>query len=152
MAAVAIVILVGVGITGQYLLVGNLNQPFSQVGILGPNGQFANYPTSMTIGTNYTLELYVANHEGHSMLYQVYEKLGSKSSMINQTDPLTSSPVVSYGFALPDNGAAIRRINVSLPSPGLNVRIVWELWNFVPTSNSWRYEGSWAQLFVNATV
>ncbi len=151
-AAVVIVALIGVGITGQYLLGGTLGQPFSEVGILGPGGQFAEYPTSMSIGTNYTIKLFVANHEGHSMLYQVYEKLGSKATPINQTSPLSSTPVASYGFALPDNGTAVRPISVRLDSPGLNVRIVWELWDYVPASNSWTYDGSWAQLYVNATV
>jgi len=150
--AVVVIALIGVGLTAQYFLSGSLAQPFSEVGILGPNGQFSGYPSTMTAGQNYTLNLYVSNQEGHSMMYQVYEKLGSKTSVINQTTPLSSKPVATYGFVLPNNGTEISPITVNIATPGLNIRIVWELWDFVPATNSWEYEGSWAQIFVNATV
>ena len=103
------------------------------------------------VGNNYTLDLYLANHEGHSMLYQVYEEVGSRASMINQTEPLSAVPVATYWFALPDNGSVTDPITVRLGSPGLQIRLIWELWDYSTSTNSWVYGGSWAQLFVNAT-
>lgn len=140
------------GAAGQYYLPGHLSQPYSEIGILGPTGKFGGYGVNgtMTVGTSYPLELYVADHAGHSMLYEVYEKVGSQSSVISQTTPLSSPAVAVYWFALPDNGAVTQPINASVSAPGQNVRLVWELW-YYSASGSWAYAGSWAQIYVNAT-
>jgi uncharacterized membrane protein len=149
--SIGIILILGVGLVGQYFYGGGLSQPFSEVGILGPAGKFGGYPSQLVIGSNYTLDLYVANHEGHSMMYTVYEKIGSRSSIINQTVSLATSPVASFWFVLPNNDTVVRPITVRLSTAGLNVRLVWELWVYSPVSDSLTYDGSWAQLFVNAT-
>jgi uncharacterized membrane protein len=151
-AAIAIILLLGIGLTGEYFLAGSFSQPFSEVGILGPTGKLGDYPSNMRIGDNYALDLYVGNHEGHSMLYTVYEKLGTRSSVINQTVPLDTAPVASYQVVLPDNASITMPITVRLVNPGQSIRLVFELWTFSTTTETLVYEGSWAQLFVNATV
>jgi len=151
-ASIAVLVLLGVGIAGQYYFAGSLSQPFSEIGILTSSGRLGPYPHDLVVGTNTTLDLYVANYEGHSMMYTVYEKLGTRSSLINQTVPLASDPVATYWFVLPNNDSITQPITVNLQSPGNETRIVWELWDFVPSSNSWVYDGSWAQLYVNATA
>jgi len=151
--SIVLLVLLGVGIAGQYFFAASLSQPFSEIGILGQNGKLSGYPTEpLVVGTNYTLDLYVGNYEGHSMMYTVYEKLGTQFSVINQTVPLAADPVAEYWFVLPNNDSATQPITVNLKSPGHEIRIVWELWDFAPSSNSWVYDGSWAQLFVNATA
>jgi uncharacterized membrane protein len=149
--AIVILVLLGIGLAGQYFFAKDLTQPISEIGILGPNGEFTGYPQSMTVGMNYTLELYVANHSGQSMLYQVYEKVGSSSSVINQTTPLDATPAATYWFALPNNGTVTQPITVNVPSPGNDTRLVWELWFYSTPTGSWTYDGAWAQLIVNAT-
>ena len=144
--------LVGIGLAGEYFLAGEFSEPFSEVGILGPAGKLSGYPTNMTVGENYTIDLFVGNHEGHSILYTVYEKLGTRSSVINQTVPLGTPPVASYQFVLPNNSNVTRPINVRLMHPGQNIRLIFELWIFSTATETFSYEGSWAQLFVNATA
>jgi uncharacterized membrane protein len=151
-AALGILVIIAVGLVGQYYFVSNTSQPFSEVGILGPKGEFNDYPTQMTVGVNYSLNLYVVNNQGQSMMYAVYEELGNLSSIINQSTPLAASPVATYWFALPNGGNYTLPIIVKLSSAGQNVRLVWELWGYSESTATWTYTGAWAQLFVNATV
>jgi uncharacterized membrane protein len=144
-------VLLGVGLAGQFFFAKDLSQPLSEVGILGPKGEFSGYPNPMTVGTNYNLTLYVANHSGGSMLYQVYEKVGSNSSVISQTTPLDAAPVATYWFAVANNGTITQPITVNVSSPGQDIRLVWELWYYSTPTGSWTYYGAWAQLIVNAT-
>jgi uncharacterized membrane protein len=150
-ASIGVLVMLAVGLVGQYYFATAITQPMSEVGLLGPTGTFSGYPSQMVVGTNYTLELYLVNHEGKSMIYAVYEEIGGPASMINQTVPLSSNPVETYWFVLPNNGTLVRPITVSLNSTGQDVRLVWELWAYSVGSSSWTYTGAWAQLFVNAT-
>ena len=70
-AAVGVIVLIAVfNVSGYYFANRNV-EPFSELGILGPNQKIADYPTSVLTGQNFTLYLYVGNHEGHVMYYQV---------------------------------------------------------------------------------
>jgi uncharacterized membrane protein len=149
--SIVILVLLGIGLVGQYFFARDLTQPISEIGILGPTKEFSGYPNTMTVGVNYNLTLYVANHTGHSMLYQVYEKVGSQSSVINQTTPLDVNPVATYWFAVANNGTINQPITINASSPGQNIRLVWELWYYSTITGSWIYDGAWAQLIVNAT-
>jgi uncharacterized membrane protein len=151
-ASLGVLVILGVGIAGQYYLAGSLSQPFSEIGILGPSGDFAGYPTQLSVGTNYTLNLFVANHEGQSMMYEVYQLRGNQSSIVSQSTPMAGTPVSTYYFVLPNDGNSTYPVTVELQAPGLEIRLVWELWYYSSASNSWTYEGSWAQLYVNATA
>jgi uncharacterized membrane protein len=150
--SVGLLVILGVGVASQYYFGNSLSQPFSEIGILGPNSRFTEYPSQLTVGANYTLNLYVANHEGHSMLYQVYQLIGNQSSKVNQNTPMTGTPVSTYLFVLANNENVTQPVTVNLGTPGFQIRLVWELWYYSTPSESWEYDGSWAQLFVNATA
>ncbi|MCP8306169.1 MAG: DUF1616 domain-containing protein, partial [archaeon] len=88
----AVIVVIGIFSVSQAFLAGGVVEPFSELAVLGPNQKIGDYPKNLTAGENFTLYLYVGNHEGKVMYYRVYVKLGDRSSIINETTPLDSLP------------------------------------------------------------
>jgi len=151
MAAAGIIVLIAVfNVSGYYFANRNV-EPFSELGILGPTQKIANYPTSVLTGQNFTLYLYVGNHESHVMYYQVLAKLGSKSSVINENISLSAPPVATYRMILRDNQTYLQPITLSINHNGTNVRLVFELWVYQTSTTSFVYDHRWNQIFLNVT-
>ena len=47
-------------------------EPFSELGILGPNLKIGDYPRELVVGEEFDLYLYLGNHMGSTQLYRVY--------------------------------------------------------------------------------
>ena len=54
----------GVLTGGPVLLGDRVVEPFSELGILGPNMKLGDYPRMVYLGENIDLYLYIGNHEG----------------------------------------------------------------------------------------
>ena len=150
-AAVGVIILVAVLNASSYYLANRTVEPFSELGILGPNQQIADYPTSVLTGQNFTLYLYVGNHEGQVEYYQVLAKLGNTSSVSNDNVSLSAPPIASYGMVLRDNQTYLQPITLSIPRPGTNVRLIFELWIYEGNTTSFVYDHRQNQLYINVT-
>ena len=149
-AAVGVIVLIAVfNVSGYYLANRNV-EPFSELGILGPNQKIADYPSSVLTGQNFTLYLYVGNHEGQVTYYQVLVKLGNQSNAsINASLPV--QPIASYSMVLLDNQTYLEPITLSLNHNGTNVRLVFELWVFETNSSSFAFDNRVNQLYLNVT-
>ena len=149
-AAVGLIVLIVVfNVSGYYLANRNV-EPFSELGILGPDQKIAGYPTSVLTGQNFTLYLYVGNHEGHVTYYQVLAKLGNRSNAgINGSLP--AQPIASYSMVLLDNQTYLEPITLSLDHNGTNVRLVFELWVFQTNTSSFAFDNRINQLYLNVT-
>lgn len=148
-AAAGVIVLIAVfNVSGYYFANRNV-EPFSELGILGPNQKIADYPTHVLTGQNFTLYLYVGNHEGQAMYYDVVAKLGDRSSVINENVSLASPPIASYGTVLLNNQTYLSPITLSLDHNGTNVRLVFELWVYQPNSSSFVYDHRFTQLWMN---
>ncbi|MDE1858866.1 MAG: DUF1616 domain-containing protein [Thaumarchaeota archaeon] len=149
-AAVGVILLIAVfNLSGYYLANRNV-EPFSELGILGPNQKIADYPTSVLTGQNFTLYLYVGNHEGHVAYYQVLAKLGNRSNAgINASLPV--QPIASYSMLLLDNQTYLAPITLSLKHNGTDVRLVFELWVFQTNTSSFAFDNKINQLYLNVT-
>ena len=129
----------------------NNSQPFSEIGLLGPTKQIANYPTTVLAGQNFTLYLYVGNHEGALEYYRVYAKLGTASSVVNENVSLNAQPIAVYDLILLNNQTSLSPVVMSLASTGTNVRLVFELWIYQTDSSSFVYDHRFTQLYLNVT-
>ena len=149
-AAVGVIVLIAVfNVSGYYLANRNV-EPFSELGILGPNQKIADYPTTLMTGQNFTLYLYVGNHEGHVMYYRVLVKQGDRSNA-NGNSSLSAPPMASYGMVLRDNQPYLDPVTFSLGHNGTNVRLVFELWAFETNSSSFVYDLRSTWIYVNVT-
>ena len=127
-------------------------EPFSAIGLLGPKRKIGDYPRTVVAGEPFKLYLFVDNHEGKVMWYLIYVKLGNRSTLINSTMPARAPILTSYELILPDGYNATLPVTLSVPEPGRNLRLIFELWAVNATSGEPVYWGRWLQLWLNVTA
>jgi len=149
--ALGAMIIVGAIISGQYFLAGTVPQPFSELAVLGPDGKIGNYTSSVAAGRNFTLDLYVGNHEGQVTYYRVYVKLGNLSSVVDRNVSLSAPPIAAYDVFLKDNQTVVHPMTFQLSKVGAEQKLVFELWTFSPVKDAFAYAHSWNQIILNVT-
>jgi uncharacterized membrane protein len=122
---------------------------FSELGILGLNKTFSNYPTNVVADQNFTLYLYLENHQGEVGYYRVVAKQGDMNSIINNTITLNSPVIAYWDFIVLNEKNCTTPINLSMPRAGVNQRLVFELYVFDSQNSSFIYNHSWTQLWMN---
>jgi len=124
-------------------------EPFSELGLLGPNMKLGDYPTELTIGQNFNLYLYVGNHEGGVRYFRVLAKLGGLSSSVSDSSALDAPILASWDCILPNEGNSTTPIILSIPTAGLYQRLVFELYQYEPANGNFAYNQRWTQLWLN---
>ena len=66
----------GLLISIPLLLGGRVVEPFSELGVLGPEMKLGDYPHDVQIGENIDLFVYIGNHEGSVSYYKLLFKEG----------------------------------------------------------------------------
>src|SRR5579875_966315 len=130
---IAVMLLLALIGAAQYYYSHITQEPFPELGTLGPNMKIGDYPSQEVAGQNFTLYLYVGNHEGHVEYYEVLIKLGN-SSNVNENTSLNAPILYTFGMVLTNNQ-----------------RLVLELWRFNVTTDSFTYTGIYNQLWMNVT-
>ena len=74
-----IVLAYGVLTVAPVILGDRVVEPFSELGILGPEMKLGDYPREVALGDSVDLYLYLGNHEGNLMYYRVLVKQGDQS-------------------------------------------------------------------------
>ncbi len=144
----AIIVVGGVFAVSQAYLSGRVIEPFSELGLLGKNMKIGDYPKNLLVGENATFYVYVGNHMGRPIYYIVEVKLGSKNTSI---DPCPLHPIYTFEKILMNNETWIFRVDLPLEKPGLNQRIIVELWIYNESTGSIQYNSRWTQLWINVT-
>jgi uncharacterized membrane protein len=147
----AILLISGVFAAVQVLNAGRVVEPFSELGLLGPKGKIADYPRVVMAGQPFRLNVYVGNHEGRVMYYQVLVKVGDRNSTVNATVPLAAEPIMEVRTILAHNSSDTIPVDIVLNTPGDNVRLVFEMWTYNETLGQFTYHGRWNQLWLNVT-
>ncbi|MEM3186306.1 MAG: DUF1616 domain-containing protein [Conexivisphaerales archaeon] len=147
----AFILLLALIASAQYYYQHVTQEPFPELGILGPNQKIGDYPASLLEGQNFTLYLYVGNHEGKVMFFNVLVKLGNSSSIINNSTYLHTNPIASYQIVLLNNQTWLNPITLSINETGMNMKLVFELWDYNTTIQAFQYTGIWNQLYINVT-
>ena len=145
-----VIAVLGVFIAIQPLLP-STTQPFSELGILGPQQTISNYPTSVSTNQPFLLYCYVGNHEGVSEYYQVIIKLGNANTQISNTTSANAPQIASFSRILGDGQNATFPISIAISQSGTNLRVLFELWTYNPSTSSFTYTGLWNQLWLNVT-
>ena len=126
-------------------------QPFSELGVLGPGQKIGGYPSTLATGQQFTLYVYVGNHEGAPSYYQVLIKEGNQSTAVSNSTSANLPPVMTNSLVLADNSSTTFPLTLSMSTAGLNQRLIFELWMFNSTTTRVAYTGLWAQLWINVT-
>ena len=126
-------------------------EPFSELGVLGPNMKLGDYPREVEAGEEMSLYLYLGNHEGRPTYYRVQAKLGDRSMNVSDAEPYPGVIISSYRHVLEDEANYTRPIVISVNDPGLNRRLVFELQKYDPDAGGFVYDGVWTQLWLNVT-
>jgi len=125
-------------------------EPFSELGIVGPNGKLGDYPRQVTTVDVVKLFLYVGNDEGSAQYYRVDVKVGDQGQNVSDTVPLQAPVIQSYELVLPNGANSTTPMNFSVAEVGLNRRVVFELYRYDVDSSGFRYQ-LWTQLWMNVT-
>ena len=147
----SIVVVIGVLLASQIFIAGKVVNPFSEIAILGPEMKLAGYPKQLTAGEPFTLHVYIGNHEGKTMNYSVLVKLGNESTPVNSTHPLQASLITSFNRILIHGENATEPLTLRIDRPGLNQRLVFELWRCDESPGTLEYYGRFLQLWMNVT-
>lgn len=151
--AAIIVVLLGYSVlTAAPIILGDrVVEPFSELGILGPNMKLGDYPREVEVGEEISLYLYLGNHEGAPIYYRVHVKLGDRAMNVSDTEPYPGVTLSSYDRLLENEANYTRPITITVPSLGINRRLVFELNKYDAERRMFVYDGIWAQLWLNVT-
>ena len=127
----------------------NQGEQFSELGVLGPNMKLGDYPHQVVASDNVSLYCYVGNQMGSPMYYTVMLKLGNNDTIVN---PAPISPIQQFSQILPNNQTWTFPVSVTLSQPGLNQRIIFELYLYNQTLNQDQYQEIWGQVWFNVTA
>jgi uncharacterized membrane protein len=147
-----IVLAYGVLTVAPVILGDRVVEPFSELGILGPNMKLGDYPREVALGENVDLYLYIGNHEGALMYYRVIVKQGDQSMNVSDTDPYPGILLHQFEHVLVDERNTTMPISVQLTEPGVNRRMVFELYKYNSEIQGFQYDGIWVQLWMNVTA
>jgi len=127
------------------------SQPFSELGVLGPNQTIGGYPTSVAAGSPFLLYGYIGDHQGASTFYQLLVKAGNQSTQVSNSTFAQAPVIFTYSRVLESNQSITFPMNLTVSSPGTDVRLIFELWSYNVANSSYAYTGLWNQLFLNVT-
>jgi uncharacterized membrane protein len=126
-------------------------EPFTELGILGPNLKLGDYPESVEIGESFTLYLYLGNHESRVMYYRTLVKFGDELSFASETEPMDAPVIASYDHVVLNENNVTRQMSLSAEITGTNRRLVFELYKYDEDAGDFVYSGEWVQLWMNVT-
>jgi uncharacterized membrane protein len=148
--ALALVTVLAVFAAIQPILPAN-NEPFSELGVLGPSQTLGGYPTSVAAGTPFLLYGYIGNHEGVSGYYQLLVKVGNQTTLVSNSTYAQAPVIFTYSRVLENNQSTTFPLHLVVSSQGNDTRLIFELWSYNVTSSSFGYTGLWNQLLLNVT-
>lgn len=124
---------------------------FSELGILGPGQKIGGYPTTAAVGQGIQLYAYVGDHEGAVGYYQVLVKAGNQSTAVSNSTSADAPVLLTHYLFLSSNSSTVFPVTVSMPTAGLNQRLIFELWMYNDSASQFTYTGIWNQLWINVT-
>jgi uncharacterized membrane protein len=125
------------------------SEEFSELGILGPNMKLGDYPSQIVASETVNLFVYVGNQMGKPMLYTVMIKLGNNDTAIN---PANVTSIQQYQQVLPSNQTWTFPVSITLTQPGVNQRLIFELWVYNETTSQNQYHERRGQVWLNVTA
>ena len=151
---IIVTILAAIVIMSAVLVYTMLTEPieseyFSAMYVLDSEKMADNYPKTVVLGTNSTFTLWVGveNQNGTTIEYSVQTKLDDGAST---EDPSTAQLVDCSNKTLTHGETWEFPVTINIDRQGNN-RVIFELWLFNQTENSWSYTGTRFNFAVKAT-
>ncbi len=144
----ALVIVASIFAIASYIRSGQVVEPFTAIGLLGPTGKIGGYPTKVFPGEEMKLHIYVFNYMGVPtwLIVKIYITNDTKSM-----PPLPYKPIMTLQWVLPHNASHIEPIIVRAPKRPGRYRLIGELWMYDPYNLTLVYTGRFVQLWFNVT-
>jgi uncharacterized membrane protein len=139
----------GVLIASPIVLGDRIVEPFSELGILGTDMKLGDYPSSVTLGEEFELFIYLGNHMGKLSYFRVYAKLGDGRMNVSDSEPYDGIILDEFDYVVFDNTNTTFPISLSINEVGFNKRLVFELHRY--ENDRFVYDGLWIQLWLNVT-
>lgn len=144
-----VIMAIAVFVTSQVFFPRRIVEPFSELGVLGPNMKIGDYPKEIVVGETVKFYIYVANRMGKPIYYIVMVKLGDNETSVN---PVPTEPSLQFERILLHDGTWTFPVNITLTEVGSNQRIIFELWMYNEISNQNQYHERWGQVWINVTA
>jgi len=148
-AVLALMLIIAAVGAYQFFVGGRISEAFSELGVLGPGMKLADYPKETVAGEAVRLYAYIGNHMGKPMYYTVMIKIGDNETAVN---PAPVEPVVKLERVMLHDENSTSPVDITLTKPGLNQRIIFELWMYNETTRQVQYHERWCQIWVNVTA
>ncbi len=130
--ALVVVLVVAVPLLGLSLTQPRPTEPYTELYLLGPTGNFTGYPSVLNVSQPGTLQIVVANHEGGAANYTLQLALQGVQVVVNATTGVNETLVLNqtagpmYTFSIPDGMAWTEPYTFSIPVAG-TWRLVFDL-------------------------
>jgi uncharacterized membrane protein len=147
---IIILIVYGMLVAAPILLGKRVVEPFSELGVLGPNMKLGDYPRNVETGKSVNLYLYIGNYEGGPRYYRIYVKLGDQFTNVSDTEAYPGEILFQYDRVLLDETNHTAPFKLALSEPGVNKRLVFELHKY--QDDEFKYFGLWTQIWMNVTA
>lgn len=128
-------------------------ESFVAMGTLNENCRLGGYPTQVVMGSNITLCIFIYNHLGKPVVYQVVYKIGLDSSQLpTNTSPSIAEPLKLWRGILEHGRNITFYVSVHIPYDNRllnrNASLIFELWILNSEKEAWSYSGRWNHLWV----
>ena len=148
----AIIIVAGALSIAQTLASERIPERFSALGLLGPDKKIGGYPKTVLVNQTINLYLFIDNHEGRTIYYIIYVKLGDKWTEVNENKSAEAPILYTYEVILPHGMNTTIPLSLKINQLMTNARLIFEMWIYDPTAGTPRYHGRWNQLWLNVTA
>ena len=148
----AIVIVTGTLSIAQVAAYRRVSEHFSAMGLLGPGMKIGDYPRTVLVNQTISLYLFLDNHEGRTVYYIIYAKLGDRQTMISENRSAEAPILYTYEVILTHGMNTTIPLSLKFSKPMSNARLIFEMWVYDPETRMPRYHGRWNQLWLNITA
>lgn len=148
----AIIIVAGVLSIAQMVMSERVSEPFSALGMLGPNMKIGDYPKTVLVNQTVNLYLFIDNHEGRTMYYIIYAKLGDRLTEVSENRSAEAPILYTYEVIVPHGMNTTIPVSLKFSKPMTNARLIFEMWIYDPDTGAPKYHGRWNQLWLNITA
>lgn len=127
-------------------------EPFMSLGLLNENCKMGGLPSTVMNNSVLRFCIFVSNYMNKPVLYRVDYKISEDGLLPINNTPLDLSPSKSWHGILNNKENTTMLVEVLVKSSSSRrITLVFELWIFDTSSQSWKYTGIWNHHHVNVT-
>jgi uncharacterized membrane protein len=143
-------IIVAAIVAGYYAIYKPQPEPYSTIYLLDTQKQAVDYPVTLVANQNSTFNVWVnvENHLGGNgnQSFQILLKVTTN----NTNYPVNAQPIDTYQLSLADGGKWQTLSSISENQVG-SYSVVFELWRFNPSSNSYEFTNNFCNLNIQVS-